>query len=376
MQTLSPPKDPTALPFLPLIYVAWVDGDLNPDEINAIRSRIVETPSIRPDTRTALRAWLSPENPPTPRSLVALLDFIRDHAGDIQEIDRESLSRLGRALPDEEPSMETVAAMEAVEEALGLSGGEAARDMLEGRTAGPEPEGASFGVTAMVRLLDGEHHEMREEMRRRLSQPPFTRRYGISKENKREDVLGWCRELAGQGYGALSYPDYAGGAADMARFAVAFEMTAYFDISLTIKFGVQFGLFGGAINVLGTERHHKKYLPDAGTLELPGCFAMTENGHGSNVFDIETEARYDAETGEFVVHTPVERAHKEYIGNAATRAHGGCFCAVNRGTGSARRPRAARPYPRRADEHDAGRSHRGLRRETGTPGRRQWTAVV
>jgi len=320
MQTLSPPKDPAALPFLPLIYVAWVDGDLNPDEIDAVRSRIVETPSIRPDTRTALRAWLSPENPPTPRSLVALLDFIRDHASDLQEIDRESLSRLGRALPDEEPSMETVAAMEAVEEALGLSGGEAARDMLEGRTAGPEPEGASFDVTAMVRLLDGEDHEMREEMRRRLSQPPFTRRYGLSKEDKREDVLTWCRELARQGYGSLSYPDYAGGAGDMARFAVAFEMTAYFDISLTIKFGVQFGLFGGAINMLGTERHHKEYLPDAGSLELPGCFAMTENGHGSNVFDIETEARYDAQTGEFVVHTPVDRAHKEYIGNAA--AHG------------------------------------------------------
>jgi len=320
MQTLSAPKDPAALPFLPLIYVAWVDGDLNAHEIDAIRSRIVETPSIRPDTRSSLRAWLEPENPPTPRSLVALLDHIRAHAKDLTQIDRESLSRLGRALPDDEPSVETVAALEAVEEALGLSGGEAARELLDEDTATPDLQTASFDARAMTRLLDGEHHEMREEMRSQLGRAPFERRYGLSKEEKREDVLSWCRELARHGYGALSYPRNAGGAGDMARFAVAFEMTAYFDISLTIKFGVQFGLFGGAINMLGSERHQKEYLPAVGTLELPGCFAMTENGHGSNVFDIETEARYDADAGEFVIHTPVDHAHKEYIGNAA--AHG------------------------------------------------------
>lgn len=320
MQTLSAPADPAALPFLPLIYVAWVDGDLNADEIDAIRSRIIETPSIRPDTRTALRAWLQPDDPPAPRSLVALLDHIREHAHNLKEVDRESLSRLGRALPDADPTPETVAAMEAVEEALGLQGGEAAREILDEHAAVPEPAAASFDPQAMARLLDGEYHEMREEMRAFLSGPEFERRYGLSKEDKREDVLDWCRELAKAGYGALSYPNYAGGADDMARFAVAFEMTAYFDVSLTIKFGVQFGLFGGAINMLGSERHHKQYLPETGTLELPGCFAMTENGHGSNVFDIETEARYDPETQEFVVHTPVDRAHKEYIGNAA--AHG------------------------------------------------------
>jgi len=320
MQTLSAPADPAALPFLPLIYVAWVDGDLNAQEIDAIRSRIIETPSIRPDTRTALRAWLQPDDPPAPRSLVALLDHIREHAHNLKGVDRESLSRLGRALPDAEPTPETVAAMEAVEEALGLQGGEAAREILDEHASTPEPPGPSFDPQAMARLLDGEYREMREEMRAFLSGSQFERRYGLSKEDKREDVLRWCRELAKAGYGALSYPTYAGGADDMARFAVAFEMTAYFDVSLTIKFGVQFGLFGGAINMLGSERHHKEYLPETGTLELPGCFAMTENGHGSNVFDIETEARYDPETQEFVVHTPVDRAHKEYIGNAA--AHG------------------------------------------------------
>jgi acyl-CoA oxidase len=87
------------------------------------------------------------------------------------------------------------------------------------------------------------------------------------------------------------------------------------DLSLLVKCGVQFGLFGGAILHLGTERHHERYLRDVATLELPGCFAMTETGHGSNVHALRTTATY--EDGEFVVHTPDDDARKDYIGNAA-----------------------------------------------------------
>jgi acyl-CoA oxidase len=80
---------------------------------------------------------------------------------------------------------------------------------------------------------------------------------------------------------------------------------------------VQWGLFGGAITHLGTERHHKRYLDDVMSLELPGCFAMTETGHGSDVQSIRTTATYDPETQEFVVDTPDDDARKDYIGNAA-----------------------------------------------------------
>lgn len=90
-----------------------------------------------------------------------------------------------------------------------------------------------------------------------------------------------------------------------------------FDQSLVVKFGVQFGLFGGSIYFLGTDRHHEAYLERVGDLSLPGGFAMTELGHGSNVRELETTARYDAEAEEFVVDTPSESARKEWIGNAA-----------------------------------------------------------
>ena len=97
----------------------------------------------------------------------------------------------------------------------------------------------------------------------------------------------------------------------------AFETLAFGDLSLLVKCGVQFGLFGGAILHLGTEQHHERYLRDVGSMDLPGCFAMTETGHGSNVQALRTTATYDPDTQEFVVHTPDDDARKDYIGNAA-----------------------------------------------------------
>jgi acyl-CoA oxidase len=44
---------------------------------------------------------------------------------------------------------------------------------------------------------------------------------------------------------------------------------------------------------------------------------MTERNHGSNVRDIETTARYIAESGEFEIHTPTPGAEKDWLGNAA-----------------------------------------------------------
>jgi acyl-CoA oxidase len=44
---------------------------------------------------------------------------------------------------------------------------------------------------------------------------------------------------------------------------------------------------------------------------------MTESGHGSNVRELETTAKFDPETGEFVINSPSMSSRKEWIGNAA-----------------------------------------------------------
>ena len=42
-----------------------------------------------------------------------------------------------------------------------------------------------------------------------------------------------------------------------------------------------------------TQKHHDMYLKRVGDLDLLGCFAMTETGHGSNVRNCETTATFD-----------------------------------------------------------------------------------
>ena len=63
-----------------------------------------------------------------------------------------------------------------------------------------------------------------------------------------------------------------GGEENLPKFIAAFETLAFHDISLVIKLGVQFGLFAGSIQRLGTEYHHLKYLPDAGVSDFDGLF--------------------------------------------------------------------------------------------------------
>src|SRR5690606_23359425 len=84
-----------------------------------------------------------------------------------------------------------------------------------------------------------------------------------------------------------------------------------------IKAGVQWGLFGSAVLQLGTEAHHDKWLPGIMDLSIPGAFAMTEIGHGSDVAAAATTATFDPETDEFVINTPFRAATKEFLGNAA-----------------------------------------------------------
>jgi acyl-CoA oxidase len=166
-------------------------------------------------------------------------------------------------------------------------------------------------------VLDAPYGEIRERVRQVIARPEFAPVIGLPKEEYRERVLAWTKVLAAEGGTGLGFPVEYGGANDPGANVAAFETLALSDLSLLIKVGVQFGLWGGAVQQLGTKVHHDRYLRDTATLALPGCFAMTETGHGSNVQSLLTTATYDPASQEFVIRTPVEDARKEYIGNAA-----------------------------------------------------------
>ncbi len=179
---------------------------------------------------------------------------------------------------------------------------------------------ASFDIKAMQQLLDGPHAAAKEKIRHIFDAPMFTHVEGLKKEDYREQVLSWCKELARNGMGSLAFPRSVGGSADMGGNIAAFETMAHFDLSLAIKFGVQMGLWGGSVYNLGTEKHHQKFLPGIMSLETPGCFAMTETGHGSNVAGLETVAKYDKATDSFIINSTTPGARKDYIGGAAKHA--------------------------------------------------------
>ncbi|MES2124777.1 MAG: acyl-CoA dehydrogenase [Gemmatimonadota bacterium] len=183
----------------------------------------------------------------------------------------------------------------------------------------PRPAPA-VDVAGLKSLFDGETAALRDALRARLADPRFAYRYGISHHEYREVVLSWLRDLAADGLGALAVAPEFGGEGNLRGFMAAIETLGYHDLSLTIKFGVQFGLFQGSVQLLGTRWHHEHFLPRISRGDLLGVFAMSELGHGSNVRDLETTATYDVATQEFVVHTPSGSAHKEWLGNAA--AHG------------------------------------------------------
>jgi acyl-CoA oxidase len=324
---------PGLIPFLPMLYVAWSDAVLTPSERAAMSAQVDRQDWLTAAEKAQLRQWLDPTRPPDVAEMKGWLRQIRQTAVDLNTYSRQSLATLGLQMasltaPDTFrrcATPEACAALDELEAALGVISVEAYRALLarEKRPSLPaaiEPQSAAFDVAAMTALLDRDQPELRRRVRRLLTDPVFAHRPHPDKAEYRERVLEWTRLLARQGLGALAYPPAYGGSGDVTQYLAVMETLSHHDLSLVIKFGVQFGLFGGSINLLGTGKHHQKYLRDVGTLALPGCFAMTELGHGSNVRDLETVARYDRETAEFIIHTPTLAARKEYIGNAA--AHG------------------------------------------------------
>jgi acyl-CoA oxidase len=165
--------------------------------------------------------------------------------------------------------------------------------------------------------LDGRWAAVREAAREQLAGEHFVAVPGETIDQARERVSKLIRELPVDPGVAAGFPAAYGGSADPGGSVVAAEMLAQIDLSLMVKAGVQWGLFGGAVVALGTERHHEAYLRDIISADLMGCFAMTETGHGSDVQHLRTTCTYDPASQTFDLHTPHEAARKDYIGNAA-----------------------------------------------------------
>ena len=313
------------LAFLPMIHFVWHDGVLTPEELDAFRGVVESQEWLDEDGRNILRSWLRPNDPPASASVADLRRRVRD-AWPADRGPPETLTGLGLELIRisglTSGPWSLAGAPEAlarVEERLGVIGHEAVREFLgiPSRVDPSLPAEAALDVRPLIAHLNSTHRDVRARVMELLSTPELVPPVGLSQAEYREWVLGVVRMLAAEGLGSLGYPKDYGGRDDPGASIAAFETLAYGDLSVLVKFGVQFGLWGGSVLQLGTERHHRAYLERIGTLDLPGCFAMTETGHGSNVRDLQTVARYETDQQEFVIHTPCLDARKDWIGNAA-----------------------------------------------------------
>ena len=307
-------------PMLPLLYSAWLDGELEPDELDALETELVSLQRLNADEKAAISAWLEPTSPPSAQDLAELESHLRRVAPDLAVDSRPSQLglRLAGSIDDEVAALlgrADVAAGEFTTEASKRLSVEAERTATLAPL--PEPGPAPDHYEALAALLDGPHGAVRVSVREILSRPEFAPAGSLTSDGYRRRVLEWTRTLAAERVGALGHPTAFGGGNDPGGFIAAFTELARHDISLLTKFGVQFGLFAGTVYRLGTERHHTEVLPDALSGDLLGCFAMSETGHGSNVADIETTATYLPESEQFEINTPNDLARKDYIGNAA-----------------------------------------------------------
>ncbi|GAA3751346.1 acyl-CoA dehydrogenase [Microbacterium kribbense] len=180
-----------------------------------------------------------------------------------------------------------------------------------------EADEPRIDVAHVTDMLLGTWADTRRRVREMIKDPAYWKIDGHTVAEQRERVLGQLQLLVDGGVAGRAFAPEYGGHNDNGGNVAGFQEFVLSDPSMQIKAGVQWGLFGSAIEQLGTKKHHDRWLDDVRTMKVVGAFAMTEMGHGSDVAAIGTTATYDAATEEFVIHTPFRAATKEFLGNAA-----------------------------------------------------------
>lgn len=304
--------------FLPLLYLAWSDDLLTQSEYSAVENFISKQDWLSGNEQRQLLEKIDIKNPPSRDELAQWKNIIQHVLS--QQPGLKTLFGLSLALSENAAGFASARnGFVQLENDLGLLGEEALalfRSSNDTVTAKHDTTGG-FDVGRLQRYLDAEQSQIIDRVKKLLSSAEFAYDTSGDITEYREKVMHWCRILADENLGNMAYPQQFGGGGDMGGYFAIMETLSYHDLSLVIKFGVQFGLWGMSVYFLGTEKHHEKYLQKIGSLELPGCFAMTETNHGSNVKGLETTATYNHSDKTFVIDTPHKNARKEYIGNAA-----------------------------------------------------------
>ncbi len=306
---------PGVLQYIPFFYVIWSDDLLSYSEISVIKKAIEQDESLEKQDYNYLLKHLDKKTPPTYQEFKDWKKVIATSDIKLVESDTYPLATFSQKMICQHyEECPFNANLKDIEINLGIQPNHY-NHLFEIEIV-KESTSSYYNPAAIDNLLKGEHTAVVDAFRQVLKDPIFEWSIKRTKEEFRTHVLNQTEFLAKKGYGSMAYPASYGGTENMPGYAAIFENMMYVDGSLAVKFGVQFGLFGGSIQKLGTKKHHDSYLSKTGKTQLLGCFAMTETGHGSNVRGVKTTATYDKETDSIIIHTPGKNDNKEYIGNA------------------------------------------------------------
>ena len=248
---------------------------------------------------------------------MARLTRVASHIGRSVSATKGSVEALATASAhlgtDDFPSVVSERIVKFTKRALDLPFGNAPRTAVE------------FDQEKLSQLLNADHHELRKDVLEFLGTDPVMRKkhaMGTPLEDQREltqqQLTRFCKS------GLIRFRDVK---ENPLRYVAAMESLYYHGANLSTKAGVHFGLFGGTIVGLGTTPHHEEFMDKIASLEVRGCFCLTELGHGSNARGIETTAEYNHATKEYILNTPSESAQKIWIGNLACHGNHGVIFA-------------------------------------------------
>ncbi|WP_428229286.1 acyl-CoA dehydrogenase [Flavobacterium sp.] len=304
--------------FIPLFYLVWSDDLLTQKEFTTIQKFINDLTWLSPEEKQQLLSRLDISNPP---SRSELAQWKSDIEKSIQnKADIKSIFDIAVALSEKDVDISTLqSSFIKLENDLGILGEEALQNFKTKATSftANSQTNSDFDIQKITAILNGKEAAIINKVKSVISRPEFAYETSTDINVYRQTVYNWCKVLADENLGNMAYPKQYGGGENIADYFAIMETLSYHDLSLVIKFGVQFGLWGMSVQSLGTDKHYAKYLKDIGSLKIPGCFAMTETHHGSNVKGLENTATYNHNEQTFTIHTPNKNAQKEYIGNAA-----------------------------------------------------------
>ncbi|XP_020114775.1 peroxisomal acyl-coenzyme A oxidase 1-like [Ananas comosus] len=173
---------------------------------------------------------------------------------------------------------------------------------------------AEFDVEAMKVVWAGSKHalDVADRMARVVASDPVFRKDNRTMLGRKELFKNTLRKAA-HAWKRINELRLTEEEASMLRFFV--DEPSYVDL--------HWGMFVPAIKGQGTDEQQQKWIPLVYKLQIIGCYAQTELGHGSNVQGLETTATFDPKTDEFVIHSPTLTSSKWWpggLGKVSTHA--------------------------------------------------------